>query len=80
MADKGLIKKVNSGGFVETNVDFLGMKPVEIKRVSDNEVYGLYPDPTDSSVLWKQTIKAEGEGDTRRNFTAEYEVYQRGKS
>ena len=42
---------------------------IEVTKVSDNEVYAIYKSSINSNVLYKQTIKAEGKGNERYNFT-----------
>ena len=42
---------------------------IEVTKVSDNEVYAIYKSSINSNVLYKQTIKAEGSGNERYNFT-----------
>lgn len=57
-----LIKSVKKGGFAESEMHIRGEPPDRIVKVSDNEVYALYG-------KYKQTIKAEGSGNERYNFT-----------
>lgn len=47
---------------------------IEVTKVSDNEVYAIYKSPVNPNVLYKQTIKAEGSGNTRKNFSDTIEV------
>lgn len=42
---------------------------IEVTKVSDNEVCAIYKSPVNPNVLYKQTIKAEGSGNERYNFT-----------
>ena len=42
---------------------------IEVTKVSDNEVYAIYKSSINSNVIYKQTIKAEGKGNERYNFT-----------
>lgn len=47
---------------------------IEIVKVSDNEVYGLYQDSENKKIKYKQTITAEGSGNERHNFAEKIEV------
>lgn len=47
---------------------------IEVTKVSDNEVYAIYKSPVNPNVLYKQTIKAEGNGNTRKNFSETVEI------
>lgn len=47
---------------------------IEIVKVSDNEVYGLYQDSENKKIKYKQTITAEGSGNERHNFVEKIEV------
>lgn len=47
---------------------------IEAVKVSDNEVYFLYKNPKNPNVLYKSTIKAEGSGNIRKNFSKTIEV------
>lgn len=42
---------------------------IEVTKVSNNEVYAIYKSPVNPNILYKQTIKAEGSGNERYNFT-----------
>lgn len=55
---------------------FIDKNCVEVCRVSDNEVYAIYKSPTDNKMKYKQTITAEGTGDTRSNFTETIEMIE----
>ena len=47
---------------------------IEVTKVSNNEVYAIYKSPVNPNVLYKQTIKAEGSGNTRKNFSETVEI------
>ena len=49
---------------------------VEVTKVSNNEVYAIYKSPVNPNVLYKQTIKAEGSGNTRKNFSETIEIIE----
>nr|DAK06465.1 MAG TPA: hypothetical protein [Caudoviricetes sp.] len=51
---------------------------IEIVKVSDNEVYGLYQDSGNKKIKYKQTITAEGSGNERHNFAEKIEIIQEG--
>lgn len=65
------IKSVKKGGFAITELHIRGEPPDKIVKVSDNEVYAVYDGK------YKQTIKAEGSGDERHNFTETIEVIKK---
>lgn len=46
---------------------------IEVTKVSNNEVYAIYKSPVNPNILYKQTIKAEGSGNERYNFTSTIE-------
>ena len=61
------------------NEDFFkSMKTLEICRVSDNEVYVIYQDPSDKNIQYKQTWTAEGTGNTRYNPKEKVEISKDG--
>ena len=47
---------------------------IEVTKVSNNEVYAIYKSPVNPNILYKQTIKAEGSGNTRKNFSETIEI------
>ena len=49
---------------------------IEVTKVSDNEVYAIYKSPVNPNILYKQTIKAEGSGNTRKNFSEIIEIIE----
>lgn len=49
---------------------------VQVTKVSDNEVYSIYKSPVNPNLLYKQTIKAEGSGNTRKNFSETIEIIE----
>ena len=55
------------GGFGKTNIIPVTRAPKQVVRVSENEVYAVYFDIDDSSILYKQVWTAEGSGSERRN-------------
>lgn len=55
---------------------FIDKNCIEITKVSDNEVYAIYKSPSDEHITYKQTICAEGEGNTRTDFTETIEMIE----
>lgn len=49
---------------------------IEVTKVSNNEVYAIYKSPVNPNILYKQTIKAEGSGNTRKNFSETIEIIE----
>lgn len=60
-------EEIRYGGFGKTNIIPVSRSPLQIKRVSANEVYAIYADIDDESVQYKQVWTAEGSGGTRTN-------------
>ena len=55
------------GGFGETHIIPVSRKPIEVTKVSDNEVYAVYSDIDNVKIRYKQVWTAEGSGSTRTN-------------
>lgn len=64
------ISTVRHGGFALSDMILRGRKADVVKRVSDTEVYAIYTDLEDSKIKFRQTFKAEKDGDdARKNIT-----------